>query len=339
MSIFNANNTQQFLNELNQAKNIVITAHKSPDGDSVGSTLGLYHFLKELGYETAMCHPDPAPDFLTWLPEADKIISWQQENERAKAMIAEADLLICLDFNAPSRVGKDMEPALIESTARKVMIDHHLQPDEDFFDVLFSDTSCCSTSQLIAELIIALKEEQRLNADIGTPLYCGIMTDTGSFRFPSTAPETHDILGMLLRSGVRHWEVHENVYDSNTIDRIKLRGYALSEKMEIWEELETAVISLSEEEMKRYNYRKGDTEGLVNVALSIVGMKRAAYFSESEGYVKISFRSKGEDNPVNEIASKYFEGGGHKNAAGGRHDLPLETAIERFKKALEDERA
>ena len=338
MGIFNADNIQQLVNELNKANKIVITAHKSPDGDSVGSTLGLYHFLKSMGYDATMCHPDPAPDFLTWLSGASEIKSWQQDNEISTQLIAQADLIFCLDFNAPGRVGDDMKQGLMDSSATKIMIDHHLDPDTAFFDYSFSDSTCCSTSQLIVELILQMGAENKLNALIGTPLYCGIMTDTGSFRFSSTSPETHEILAKLIRSGVNHAEVHEQVYDTNTIDRIKLRGFALSEKMEIWEDLQTAVISLTEEEMKRYNYKKGDTEGLVNVALSIIGMKRAAYFSESEGYVKISFRSKGEDNPVNEIAANYFEGGGHKNAAGGRHELPIQSAIDLFKKALKHEK-
>lgn len=337
MSIFNTENSLRFLKEVEAANNIVITAHKSPDGDSIGSSLGMYFFLQSLGIDSCICHPDPAPDFLSWLTGADQVHSWQQENEFAKELFANADLIIHLDFNAPGRVGEDMRPALEEATAKKIMIDHHLDPDKDFFDLSYSDPSCCSTSQMIAELIIASGYEDKLNNLIGTPLYCGIMTDTGSFRFPSTKPETHEIIAKLIRAGVKQYEVHENVYDTNTIDRIKLRGYALAEKMEIWEDLDTAVISLTEEEMKRFNYKKGDTEGLVNVALSIVGMKRAAYFSESEGYIKISFRSKGEDNPVNEIAAKYFNGGGHKNAAGGRWDLPIESAVERFKKALKNE--
>jgi bifunctional oligoribonuclease and PAP phosphatase NrnA len=307
MSIFTPEKIKRLNQLLSQAKHIVILSHKSPDGDSVGSSLGLFHFLNELGYSPTVCHPDPAPAFLNWMEGADTIRNWQHENALSRELLTQADLIFCLDFNGPGRVGDDMRPALEASQAVKIMIDHHEFPELDFFDLSFSDSTCCSTSQLIAELIDAMEGE--LNARIGTPLYCGIMTDTGSFRFPSTSPETHEIVARLIRAGVNHSAIHEQVYDTNTIDRLRLRGYALSEKMEIWHELETAVISLSDEEMKRYNYRKGDTEGLVNVALSIVGMKRAAFFHESEGYVKISFRSKGEGYPVNTLAATYFHGG------------------------------
>lgn len=336
MSIFTPDKIERLTQLVNQAKHIVILSHKSPDGDSVGSSLGLYHFLTDLGYSPLICHPDPAPDFLRWMEGASLIRNWQQENSLSREILAEADLIFCLDFNGPGRVGEDMRPALEESQATKVMIDHHEFPESAFFDLIFSDSTCCSTSQLIAELIVAMKGV--FTPQIGTPLYCGIMTDTGSFRFASTSAETHEIVAKLIRAGVKQNEIHEQVYDTNTLDRLRLRGYAIAQKMEIWEHLDTAVISLSDEEMKQYNYRKGDTEGLVNVALSIVGMKRAAFFHESEGYVKISFRSKGEDNAVNKLAATYFQGGGHKNAAGGRHDLPIESAIELFKKALEDEK-
>jgi len=338
MSIFNASNVKGIRKELDQARSILIVSHKSPDGDSVGSSLGLHYFLREIGYDSKICHPDPAPDFLMWMEGASEIKSWQQDNELAREMLSEADLIFCLDFNGSNRVGHDMQPALEEVSGRKIMIDHHEQPQEHFFHLSFSDPKCCSTSQLIGEMIIAMGEESKLNVLIGTPLYCGIMTDTGSFRFPSTSPDTHELIAKLIRAGVKHNEVHENVYDTNTLDRIRLRGYALSEKMEIWEEHKTAVIYLTEEELKKYNYRKGDTEGLVNTALSIVGIQRAAYFSESEGYVKISFRAKGDGNEINELAAKYFEGGGHKFAAGGRHDLPIESAVQLFKKALQDEK-
>jgi bifunctional oligoribonuclease and PAP phosphatase NrnA len=337
MSIFTNENVQLIRNELNKAKNIVITSHKSPDGDSVGSSLGLYHFLVDLGYQLTICHPDPAPEFLLWIEGTDVIKSWQKDNELAVELIENADLIFCLDYNGSNRVGSDMQPALENSKAFKIMIDHHESPQENFFNLLYSDTTCCSTSQMIAELILTMGEEKRLNAKIGEALYCGIMTDTGSFRFPSTTAETHEIIAKLIRYGVKPNLIHENVYDSNTLDRIQLRGYALSEKMQIWEEYKTAVIYLTEEELKRFNYKKGDTEGLVNVALSIVGVQRAAYFSESEGYVKISFRAKGEGYEINQLAATYFEGGGHKFASGGRHDMPIESAVERFKLALQNE--
>lgn len=335
MNPFTSEKVDRLKQLLDQSKHPIIVSHKSPDGDSVGSSLGLYHFLRDLGYEPKICHPDPAPDFLNWLEGAGEIHNWQQENAFSRELLAQADLIFCLDFNGPGRVGDDMRPALEATEAVKVMIDHHEYPELEFFDLSFSDVTCCSTSQLIAELVLAMNGT--LTEQIGTPLYCGIMTDTGSFRFPSTAPRTHELVAQLMRAGVKHNQIHEQVYDTNTIDRLRLRGYAIAEKLEIWEDLHTAVISLTDEEMKRFNYKKGDTEGLVNVALSIVGVNRAAFFHESEGYVKISFRSKGDNNAVNTLAAAYFQGGGHKNAAGGRHDKPIESAIALFKQALQDE--
>lgn len=324
---------QEITKSIQEANYIVITSHKSPDGDSIGSSVALYAFCKRLGKQAIICHPDPAPDFLRWLPATSSIHSMEQEEAIVTEHMRKADLIFCLDYNETSRVGREMQVLLENASAKKIMIDHHLNP-ADFPDIVLSETSVCSTSQLIYDLIDYSGCIELLDIEIGTAIYLGIMTDTGSFRFPSVQVRTHHILAKLIEIGVKHHEVHENVFDTNTLDRLRLRGYACSEKLEILEAIQVAIISLSMEELKRFNHQKGDTEGLVNVALSIQGMRAAVLFTEADGYVKISFRSKGKENPVNVMAADYFQGGGHANASGGRFDGSLEDAVKLFKEVV-----
>jgi phosphoesterase RecJ-like protein len=318
---------------IRNASKIVIVSHRSPDGDSIGSSLGLYHFLKKIGKEVTVCHPDPAPDFLKWVEGVDQIRIHETERESVEQIVLDADLLICLDINSPGRVGKEMEPLLRSFQGHKVVIDHHIDPDHAYFDIVLSNTNVSSTSELVYEFIVGSGNKEVLDAKIGTPIYLGTMTDTGSFRYPSVRPETHEILANLLRIGVIHYSVHERVFDTNTIDRLKLRGYALSEKLELIPARPIAYISMTAGELERFNYRKGDTEGLVNQALSVDGIMVAAFFAEKDGVVKISFRSKG-DFYVNELASDHFEGGGHKYAAGGISYEGITNAIDKFRSLI-----
>ncbi len=317
---------------IQEAKNIVITSHKSPDGDSIGSSLALYHFIAALGKSSVVCHPDKAPNFLLWVEGAFDIVSYEEQQDEVIQKMHDADLIFCLDYNSADRVGKDMQPLLEQASAKKIMIDHHMHP-ADFCEIIVSETSVCSTSQLIFELIDQSGNGEMLNESIGVPIYLGIMTDTGSFRFPSVQARTHEILAALIRTGIKHFEIHEKVYDTNTVDRLQLRGYALSEKLELIENYPVALISVTEEELNRFHYQKGDTEGLVNVALSVDSIKVAAFFAEKDGAVKISFRSKG-DYFVNELANDHFEGGGHKYAAGGISYDSLENTINKFKSLI-----
>ncbi len=326
------NDYQRIMQQVDGADRIVITSHKSPDGDSIGSSLALYHFLRAYGKNPVVCHPDAAPNFLTWMPGGHDILHFDHAPERVAEKMAEADLIFCLDYNTSNRIGKDMEIHLLSSEAIKIMIDHHMDP-ADFCEIIVSETSVCSTSQLIYELIDQSGNLELLDEDSGTAIYLGIMTDTGSFRFPSVQPRTHAILEHLLNVGVKHYKVHENVFDTNTIDRLKLRGYAISEKMEIMYDLPVAIISLTEEELVRFNNQKGDTEGLVNVALSVKGIEMAAFFAEKDGVIKISFRSKGE-RFVNVLAGDHFSGGGHKYASGGMSTDSMNETINRFKSVV-----
>ncbi|MGV3630792.1 MAG: DHH family phosphoesterase [Bacteroidota bacterium] len=324
---------KQIIEQAKASGSILITAHKSPDGDSIGSSLALYHFLTRLGLNASICHPDPAPRYLQWLEGADQILNFEEHREEITAKFQTADLIFSLDYNDPSRLGEQMGELLTNSSAFKVMIDHHLDPAA-FADLTMSDTSICSTCQLIHQLITLSGNGNLIDEQTGTALYLGIMTDTGSFRFNSVKAQTHRVVADLLDKGVKHDFIHEQIFDVNTPEKLKLRGFATSEKLVILEDLQTAYISLSEEELERFHHEKGDTEGLVNVALSILGVKIAAFFSERDGEVKISFRSKGSKHPVNKLAGTYFSGGGHANAAGGKFTGKLEDAIARFVQIL-----
>jgi phosphoesterase RecJ-like protein len=326
------NTYKQIEDAIQSAKNIVITAHKSADGDSVGSSLGLLYFIEKLGKKAVVCHPDKAPEFLSFL-DLSSILLMSDEPQKVTEAFQHADLIFCLDYNAADRVGADMQALLEAATCEKIMIDHHLNP-QDFPNIVVSDITASSTAQLIVELIDQSGNIALLDAKIGTPLYVGILTDTGSFRFSSVLPRTHEILGKLLAAGVQHHLIHEALNDTNTASRLRLQGYAMSEKMEILEDYHIAIIPLTKEELEKYDYQKGDTDSLANLALSIKGMKVAIVFSERDGIIKISFRSKGKENPVNVFASEHFNGGGHANASGGMSDLSVQETLEKMKKLI-----
>ena len=318
--------------EIQAASHIVITAHRSADGDSVGSSLGLLHFIEKLGKKAVVCHPDKAPDYLYWL-DTSAILLMDENPEEVTAQMKQADLIFCLDYNAIHRVGADMQVLLEEATGKKIMIDHHLNP-EDFPAITLSETTASSTAQLIVDLIEHSGHVDLLDEKIGTPLYLGILTDTGSFRFNSVKPRTHEVLAKLLAAGVVHDVIHERLNNTNTESRLRLQGYAMSEKLEILYDNNVAIISLSKEELAKYNYKKGDTDSLANLLLSIKGMKAAVVFTERDGMMKISFRSKGSENPVNVLAKEHFDGGGHANAAGGRSDLTVEGTLAKLRELI-----
>lgn len=315
--------------EINAASNIVITAHKSADGDSIGSSLGLLYFIEKLGKKAVVCHPDKAPDFLHWL-DTSAVLLMEENEEEVIEQMQKADLIFCLDYNATNRVGPEMQVLLEEATCKKIMIDHHLNPEE-FSTITLSETSASSTSQLIVDLIEKSGNLELLDEKIGIPLYVGILTDTGSFRFNSVKPRTHEVLAKILAAGVQHHLIHEKLSDNNTESRLRLQGFAMSVKLEILHEQNVGIISLSREELAKYNYKKGDTDSLANIVLSIKGMKAAIVFTERDGIIKISFRSKGSENPVNVLAKEHFNGGGHANASGGMSDLTIKETLEKLK--------
>jgi len=312
---------------LTKPQKIVILTHWSPDGDAMGSSLGLSNYLLKKKHHVSVITPNDSPTFLSWMKGSAKVCEATKELEKATKLIQKASLIFCLDFNSLKRIDK-LGPLVEVSVAPKIMIDHHPQPDA-FADFMHHSVKACSTCELIYTFIEALGDKKLIDKNIADCLYTGIMTDTGSFRFPSTTADTHRIVAGLIDAGAANAEIHSRVYDDSTEDRLKLLGYSLCEKMVILKEYNTGYISLSEQEQKRFNYQKGDTEGLVNYILSIRGMKFAAFMSERDGMIKMSFRSKGKFD-VNQFARTHFGGGGHVNAAGGFSNEKLEKVIEKF---------
>ncbi|MGB6036784.1 MAG: bifunctional oligoribonuclease/PAP phosphatase NrnA [Cryomorphaceae bacterium] len=312
---------------LEQKPKVLITMHKGPDGDAIGSSLGFYHFLKEKGIDAVVVAPDNFPKFLKWLPGCDHIFDCDHYPHKAEKAIKECDLIFCLDFNHPSRLGA-FQDMVLKSDKPKYVIDHHQDPD-GFADHYFVDSDASSTAEMIYRLAAEMEETALIDKDSAICLYTGLVTDTGSFRFSSVTPEVMQIAANLMSTGIDHVRVYNEVYDNSTLDQLKLKGYALSEKTVVVGNTGAAYISLTEEELERFNYHSGDTEGLVNYALSIEGIHVAGFFYERDGYIKLSLRSKGKVE-VNKIAGALFQGGGHKMAAGGRSDLSLAKTVAKF---------
>ena len=325
------NTIEGIRNELSTSKRILITTHRSPDGDAIGSSLGLYQYLVSQGHDVIVSVPDPFPAFLNWLPEVDKLLIYKLEKQKFEEELSNVDILFALDYNHFSRTGDELGKLLSASTATKIMIDHHQEPD-DFMKYKVWDIQASSTAELLYDLIVNLSGEEAITKEIGECLYTGIMTDTGSFRFKSCSSHTMGIAAHLLEIGVNGDQIHQLVYDQNSIDRLHLMGYAL-EKMVLLKEYYTAYISLSREELERFNYQPGDTEGLVNKALSVKGVKVAALISEKEGGIRFSFRSSA-DFSVNDFARSHFNGGGHFHAAGGSYKGSINDACDLFVEKL-----
>ncbi len=313
---------------LSSPKKIVIVTHKNPDGDAIGSSLGLYHYLITLKHNVTVITPNDYPDFLKWVPGENLVLKYDNNTEAANTIIKEADLIFTLDFNHFSRSG-NMESILKNANASFIMIDHHQEPD-DYALITYSDTSMCSTCQMVYHFIEKLGDLDKITPEIATNIYVGIMTDTGSFRFRSTTSTTHRVIANLIDWGADNTRIHEQIYDTNTPSRIRLKGIAIN-NLKILPEYNTAYITISQKELDQNHFKKGDTEGFVNIGLSIKGIKFAVIFIENkgEGIIKISFRSK-DDFSVNEFSRNHFEGGGHHNASGGRSNLSLSKTVEKF---------
>ncbi|PWK70046.1 phosphoesterase RecJ-like protein [Mucilaginibacter oryzae] len=317
---------------LKQPQKIVITTHHKPDGDAMGSSLGLYNYLIQQGHHAKVIAPTDYPDFLSWLPGNENVIVYTESKEEAAALIAEAKLIFCLDFNALSRIN-EMGDLVGSSSAYKIMIDHHLEP-ADFDDYRRWDINACATAQLVYDFIVnELKHPELINKDVATCLYTGIMTDSASFRLPNTTAGVHRIVANLIDAGAVNWRIHELVYNSASENRLRFLGHCLANCLEVLPEYNTAIIAVSKQDLDRFDVETGDTEGVVNYALSMASIKLAAFIVERTDRVKLSLRSK-EEFPANEICKKYFNGGGHRNAAGGHSDAPLPEVIEQFKQIL-----
>lgn len=320
---------------IKQSNNILILAHYNPDADAVGSSLALYFLLKKLSKKAHIILPNDFPDFLKWMPSVKNIVIFENNQEKAEKLIAQADLMVLLDCNSFHRLGNSgLADLALHSTARKILIDHHRFP-EKYFDAYYFDDRSSSTCELIYKFSEHIGILQHLDKKIAQCLYTGLMTDTGSFKYDSVTSKTLRIAAHLLEFKINHTQIQQNVFDTYSYDRLKLIGYALSEKLQYLQNYNAAYIALSQEELKRFNFKKGDTEGLVNTALSIKDVSISALFTETDKMVRISLRSKGNVD-VNIIARRYFNGGGHKNAAGGQMNVPLDEVISIFQKALKE---
>ncbi|CAN5335052.1 bifunctional oligoribonuclease/PAP phosphatase NrnA [soil metagenome] len=321
---------------LSRANRIVIVPHKSPDGDAVGASLALYHFLQDKGHDVKIIAPNDFPQFLKWLPGQQNIILFENEKERCLDLINHAEIIFTLDFNKLDRTG-EMEGPLREAEGTFIMIDHHPEPS-DYADHTYSDAAMSSTCQMVYKFIQKLRALKYITPEIATCLYTGIMTDTGSFRYRSTSSDTHLVIADLIAKGADNTEIHQNVYDTFSQNRLQLLGVAL-QNLKVNKELRTAYITLSQEELDKNNFQKGDTEGFVNYGLAVEGIKFAVIFIEhnSEGVIKMSLRSKGNFD-VNQFSRAHFNGGGHLNAAGGKSELSLEETVKKFNNILPDYR-
>ena len=314
---------------LGTPKNIVIVPHRNPDGDAMGSALGLYHYLKLTHHNVDVIAPNDYPDFLKWIPGDETVLKFEGQQEQSNSILEKADILFTLDFNAYHRAGEQMAEALEQSSAIKIMIDHHQQPDA-YANYMYSDITMSSTCEMVYNFIEMLGDADKINATIATCLYVGIMTDTGSFRFASTTSRTHQVIGDLIDKGADNSQIHNNIYDTNSYSRLQLLGRAM-QNLKVIPELRTAYMSLTQAELDEFNFKKGDTEGFVNYGLSLKDIIFAAIFIESQQdqIIKISLRSKG-DFSVNEFSRAHFNGGGHTNAAGGRSEDDMQTTIDKF---------
>lgn len=311
---------------------IVITTHHKPDGDAMGSSLGLYGYLIQKGHHVKVITPTDYPVFLHWMPNNADVVIFTEEEEKSAKLVEEAALIFCLDFNTLSRIN-ELGELVRASSAKKVMIDHHLDP-EDFDDYRHWDINACAAAQLVYDFIVnKLEDEKGINKDVASCLYTGIMTDSASFRFPLATSNVYRIAANLIDAGAEHWKIHQLVYDNASEDRLRFLGYCLSNKLEVFHEYNTAIITVTKDELAKYHSATGDTEGVVNYALSINGIRLAALIIERTDKVKLSLRSTG-DFPANEICKKYFNGGGHRNAAGGASDKSLAEVVNEFKSIL-----
>jgi phosphoesterase RecJ-like protein len=325
------NKASEFKKALDKSNCISIVTHWSPDGDAMGSSLALYHFLKILKKKVKVIVPNDYPGFLKWLPGNKDVLNHSFECKKTENFIKKSDLIFTLDFNAVSRI-EELGKVIVKNPCVKIMIDHHQQP-ENYAQLYYHDVEASSTCELIYEFITLLKGKNLINTKIATCIYTGILTDTGGFRFPSTSSKTHKIIADLIEKGINHSDIYNAVHDDNTENRLKLLGYCLSEKMQVFPQYHAALISLTQKEQDQFNFQRGDTEGVVNYPLSISGIKLSAFFAERDGIIKISFRSKGKFD-VNVFARKYFSGGGHKNAAGGKSNETMLMVVEKFKQLI-----
>ncbi len=321
--------SEHFIN----SANILLISHINPDGDAIGSQLALYYYLKSVKKNVEMITPNNLQEFLKWMDGSEKIRIYIRQKESCRRIIEKADLIVMVDFNQPDRLG-EMEKIVSTSKAVKIIIDHHLNPKE-FADISISDPSFSSTAELVHEVITLVEGKPFFTKQYSEALYVGIVTDTGNFEHGSYTSNTFRLVARLLENGIEKDRILNLLYSNFSETRLRLQGFALNERMEVLPEYQTAYIWLKKDDLDAYNYIKGDTEGFVNLPLSIKGIIFTAFFVEKDGFVKLSFRSKG-NFPSNEFASQFFSGGGHMNASGGEYKDTMENSISYFLKVLKE---
>ena len=334
-NIFKSNDIERLVEIIGENNFFVLTCHAGPDGDALGSTLGMAQYLKTLGKETAVVIPDAFPDFLAWLPESQEIVRFDKHPEKAKLMIATADVIVAMDYNALSRVD-DMGEVIGKAKGTKVLVDHHLQPDH-FCNLEFSYPQLSSTCEVVFRLVYAMGGYDQLTKAACECIYAGMMTDTGCFSYGPCTQEVYLIISMLLQKEINKDRIYNKVFNNYSEGRLRLMGYVLYEKMRVFPEHHAALITLSREEMARFNFNKGDSEGLVNIPLQMKGIYFSAFLREDteKDLIRVSLRSQGTF-PCNKFAAHYFNGGGHLNASGGQHDGTLQEAVAIFENALQE---
>ncbi|HKP32077.1 MAG TPA: DHH family phosphoesterase [Chitinophagaceae bacterium] len=317
-------------------KKIVITMHQKPDPDAMGSSLGLYHFLKQFGHTIQVISPTNWADFLKWMPGCENVLDFEnpKDRERVDASLKSAEWVFCLDYNTLSRT-RHMAGMLRSLKATKILIDHHQQPEVTEFQYGISSTAKSSTCEMVYDVIVESGHDDKINLEVAQCLYAGVMGDTGSFRFSSTTDSVHHMIASLKKKGLEHTLIHEAVYDNFLENRLRFIGHVLLNRLQVFYESNTAMISIPWKDLVKYDIKTGDTEGLVNYPLSIQGIKLAALIIDRNEEIKLSFRSKGNFD-VNTFARKYFDGGGHFNAAGGRSTESLDATVQRFINAIKE---
>jgi phosphoesterase RecJ-like protein len=316
---------------IEKAERIAIVVHVAPDGDALGSALGMWHYLMTLNKEPIVIVPSAYPDFFNWMPGTDKIVVYEKEKEQAEQLLSEAELIFALDFNVPGRLA-GMADAVLQSPAKKILIDHHLQPG-DFAQVVISYPEISSTSELIFRLLCRMGDYEKINLAAAECIYTGMMTDTGGFTYNSNKQEIYTIISELIKIGVDKDEIYRKVFNTYSEHRIRLMGYCLYEKMKLYPEYKTALITLTSAELEQFSYRIGDTEGFVNIPLSIAGIDFSVFMREDNDKIKISLRSQGSF-PTNKFAAEIYGGGGHLNASGAESYVSMQEAVQQFEEAL-----
>lgn len=320
---------------LHASRKVVICAHRGPDGDAMGSSLGFAEYLRNLGKSVAVIMPTPCPDFLQWLPGHENVIYYDHKQKLAKSLLETADLICCLDFNALSRL-QDMAPAVEKSRAERLMIDHHLEPDMNMAKTVISHPEMSSTSEIVFRILYQIGGYETMTRDGAAAIYCGMMTDTGGFTYASNDPDIYTIISFLLQKGIDKDKIYRNVFNNYSSSRMKFLGFVLYEKLSFYEGEKASIFTITRDELKRFNFIRGDAEGIVNIPLQVKGMRLSISLREDteRDVVRVSLRSV-DDFPCNKMAKEFFNGGGHLNASGGELPFPMEEAVKTAEKAIE----